>query len=63
MAIFESKIDTQSPSFAANTKLMAEAVEEFRDIERRVIEAAAAKAPRYIKKGLLPAKRLSYLVS
>ena len=54
MAIFESKIDTQSPSFAANAKLMAEAVEEFRDIERRVIEAAAAKAPRYIKKGLLP---------
>ena len=54
MAIFETQIDTQSPSFAANAKLMAEAVEEFRGIERRVIEAAAAKAPRYIKKGLLP---------
>lgn len=54
MAIFESQIDTQSPSFGANAKLMADAVEEFRGIERRVIEAAAAKAPRYIKKGLLP---------
>ncbi len=42
---------------------MSDSVEQFRNIERRVIEAAQAKAPRYIKKGLIPPReRLSLLL-
>lgn len=63
MAIFESAMDTQSASFIANASIMQAAVDEFRGIELRVIEAAAAKAPRYIKKGLLPPRaRLQLLL-
>jgi geranyl-CoA carboxylase beta subunit len=63
MSHFESQIDTGSEVFANNVKVMSAAVDEFRGIERRVIEAAEAKAPRYIKKGLLPPReRLSMLL-
>ena len=63
MAVIESQLDTQSEAFKNNLKVMTAAVEEFRGIERRVIEAAQAKAPRYIKKGLIPPReRLNLLL-
>lgn len=62
MAVFESELDTQSDKFIENLRVMNEAVEEFRGIERRVIEAAEAKAPRYIKKGLVPPRERLSLV-
>lgn len=63
MAVIESQLDTQSETFQNNTKIMTAAVDEFRGIERRVIEAAQAKAPRYIKKGFIPPReRLSLLL-
>ncbi|NIB42220.1 acyl-CoA carboxylase subunit beta [Pseudomaricurvus alkylphenolicus] len=63
MAVIESQLDTQSEAFKHNLKVMTAAVDEFRGIERRVIEAAQAKAPRYIKKGLIPPReRLSLLL-
>ena len=63
MAVIESQLDTQSDAFKKNLKVMTAAVEEFRGIERRVIEAAQAKAPRYINKGLIPPReRLSLLL-
>ncbi len=63
MAVIDSQIDTQSDAFKHNAKVMTAAVEEFRGIERRVIEAAQSKAPRYIKKGLIPPReRLSLLL-
>jgi geranyl-CoA carboxylase beta subunit len=62
MAVFESEIDTQSDQFKNNAAVMHQAVDEFRDIERRVIEAAEAKAPRYIKKGLVPPRERLSLV-
>jgi geranyl-CoA carboxylase beta subunit len=63
MAVIESQLDTQSDAFKNNLKVMSAAVDEFRGIERRVIEAAQAKAPRYIKKGLIPPReRLSLLL-
>lgn len=54
MAIFETEIDTQSVSYQRNRLVMQTAVDEFRDIERNVIEAAEAKTERYIKRGFLP---------
>lgn len=54
MAVFESLIDPKSAEFSANYEVMLAAVEEFRGIERLVIEKAAEKAPRYIQRGLLP---------
>ena len=63
MAIFESLIDANSDEFKANYASMKEAVDEFRAIERRVIEAAEAKAPRYKKRGYItPRERLSLLL-
>lgn len=63
MAIIESHIDNNSPEYQANALSMKEAVDEFRAIERRVIEAAEEKAPRYKKRGLLtPRERLSLLL-
>lgn len=63
MAVIESQLDTQSDAFKNNLQVMSAAVDEFRGIERRVIEAAQAKAPRYIKKGLIPPReRLNLLL-
>ncbi len=63
MAVIESQLDTQSDAFKNNLKVMTAAVDEFRGIERRVIETAQAKAPRYIKKGFIPPReRLSLLL-
>ncbi len=63
MAIFESLIDANSDEFKANYASMKEAVDEFRAIERHVIEAAEAKAPRYKKRGFItPRERLSLLL-
>jgi geranyl-CoA carboxylase beta subunit len=63
MAVIESQLDTQSDTFKNNLKVMTAAVDEFRGIERRVIETAQAKAPRYIKKGFIPPReRLSLLL-
>jgi len=59
MAVIESQLDTQSDAFKNNVKVMTAAVDEFRGIERRVIETAQAKAPRYLKKGFIsPRERL-----
>jgi len=63
MALIESQLDIQSEAFKNNVKVMTAAVEEFRGIERRVIETAQAKAPRYLKKGFIsPRERLSLLL-
>jgi geranyl-CoA carboxylase beta subunit len=63
MAVIESEIDTQSEDFKHNAGVMAEAVAEFRGIEQKVIETAEGKAPRYIKRGLVPPReRLSLLL-
>lgn len=63
MAILESQIDPSSVSFKDNAELMTAAVNEFKKIEQKVLDAAEQKAPRYIKKGLLsPRQRLSALL-
>ncbi|GHD31550.1 acyl-CoA carboxylase subunit beta [Halioglobus pacificus] len=63
MAVIDSQLDTQSDSYLTNFRVMSEAVNEIRDIEQRVIDAAQAKAPRYIKRGLIPPReRLGLLL-
>ncbi|CAH0990553.1 Acetyl-coenzyme A carboxylase carboxyl transferase subunit alpha [Sinobacterium norvegicum] len=63
MAVIETQLDNQSEQFHSNAAVMASSTQAFRDIEQRVIDAAEAKAPRYIKKGLLPPReRLSQLL-
>ena len=63
MAVIETQLDTQSAAYQNNLKVMTAAVDEFRGIERQVIETAQAKAPRYIKKGFIPPReRLSLLL-
>lgn len=63
MAIIESQLDPQSQQYQDSARVMGEAVEEFRTIERKVIETAQAKAPRYLKKGFIPPReRLSLLL-
>lgn len=63
MAVLETQIDSSSASYQANSQVMTLAVSKFRDIEQRVLDAAEQKAPRYLKKGLLPPRqRLSSLL-
>jgi len=63
MSIIESQLETQSEQFKQNWQIMHDAVLEFKKIELDVIEAAKAKAPRYIKRGLLPPReRLTALL-
>ncbi len=63
MAVIESEVDTQSDNFKRNAEVMLDAVNEFRSIEQRVVQAAEVKAPRYRERGLLPPReRLSSLL-
>ncbi len=63
MATFESQLDTQSAEFKRNREVMLEAVEEFRSIERTVIDTAESKAQRYVDRGYLPPReRLARLL-
>jgi geranyl-CoA carboxylase beta subunit len=63
MSFIKSQLDPQSEAFRNNARVMSDAVEEFRQVERQVIEAAESKGPRYAKRGLLlPRERLSLLL-
>ncbi len=63
MPIFESRINPQSEEFKANKEHMEAGVQEVRDIEKRVLETAEAKIPRYRKRGYIsPRERLNLLL-
>ena len=63
MAVIETQLDTESESYQSNLRVMTAAVDEIRSIERRVIETAQSKAPRYIERGFIPPReRLSLLL-
>ncbi len=63
MAVFISEINPESESFKQSADVMGAAVQEFRQIEQKVIDAAEAKAPSYLKKGYLsPRERLALLL-
>ncbi len=63
MAVFHTQLDSHSEAFKQNADVMHAGVSEVRAIETRVIQLADEKAPRYIKRGLIPPReRLSRLV-
>ena len=63
MAKLVSELDTSSAQYQQNANVMLAAVEEVREIERRVIEAARSKEARYRQRGLLPPRqRLTHLL-
>ncbi len=63
MAVITSTIDTQSEQYQRNVEIMTAAVDEFRNIERKVLATAEEKVPRYRKRGFIPPRdRLSLLL-
>ncbi len=63
MAVFKTQLDSNSEVFAENSGMMRAAVDEFRGIEQNVLDRAAAKAPKYAKRGYMsPRERLSLLL-
>lgn len=63
MAVFHTQLDSHSEAFKQNADVMHAGVSEIRAIETRVIQLADEKAPRYIKRGLIPPReRLSRLL-
>jgi geranyl-CoA carboxylase beta subunit len=63
MAVIKSKLKASSDEFHANVNAMIAAIEEFRGIERQVREAAQARMPRYLERGLVaPRDRLKMLL-
>lgn len=63
MAIIDTQIDSNSEDFKRNAEFMGAAVDEFRGIEKQVIEAAKSREDRYRERGLLPPRdRLSLLL-
>ena len=63
MAILQSEIDTQSQSYRRNAEVMQAAVDEFRSIEKTVVDTAQGKAARYQAKGYMsPRERLGQLL-
>ncbi|MBO6505814.1 MAG: acyl-CoA carboxylase subunit beta [Kordiimonadaceae bacterium] len=63
MAVLESNLDPNSDAYAANHEVMSAAIDEFRAIEKLVIDKAQEKAPRYAKRGFLsPRERMNLLL-
>ena len=63
MNAIESLLDTASDEFAANRAALLEAVEQFRDIERTVVDKAETQRAKFEKRGqLLPHERVARLL-
>ena len=63
MPVFESQIDARSAAFAENRKAHLALIEEFRGLERRIVETSARAKPKFDKRGqLLPRERLALLL-
>jgi geranyl-CoA carboxylase beta subunit len=63
MPVFKSRINPQSAEFQANREHMEAGVSQVREIEKRVLETAEAKIPRYRKRGYIsPRERLNLLL-
>ncbi|MBT4521192.1 MAG: acyl-CoA carboxylase subunit beta [Halieaceae bacterium] len=63
MAILQTEVDIQSESYRENAAAMQQAIDEFRGVEKKVIDTAEAKTGRYIAKGFMPPReRLGQLL-
>ena len=63
MPVFKSRIQPQSAEFQNNREHMEAGVAQVREIEKRVLDTAEAKIPRYRKRGYIsPRERLNLLL-
>ncbi len=63
MPVLSSEIDTHSDNFKANNDFMQSAIDEFRDVEKKVVEKELAATEKFLKrKKLLPRERLNRLL-
>ncbi len=63
MPVIESHIDPNSDSFAANREAIQACVDEFRAVEKAVIDKAESKRARYEKRGkMMPHDRIAHLL-
>ena len=63
MSVLSSNIDSSSAAFAENAARMTALVEEFRALERKVVEGSAAESEKFARRGqLLPRERIARLL-
>ncbi len=63
MPTLESEIDTHGDTFQANTEFMQAAINEFREIEGKVVAKELAAKEKFVKRNkLLPRERLNRLL-
>lgn len=63
MPVFQSEIDTRSESFASNRAAHLKLIEEFRGLERKIVETSARAKAKFEKRGqLLPRDRLALVL-
>ncbi len=63
MPVLDSEIETHGENFQANTLFMQAAIDEFREIEQKVVDKELAATEKFIKrKKLLPRERLNRLL-
>src|SRR5690554_2297848 len=63
MAVIESSLDVHGDEFRRNRDAMQQAVDEFRAIEKKVVDKAETQRPKFEKRGqLLPHERVTRLL-
>lgn len=63
MPILESEIDVNGAAFQGNVEAMQKAIDEFREVEAKVVEKELQSKEKFIKRGkLLPRERLNRLL-
>lgn len=63
MPVFESRIDTRSAAFAENRAAHLALIDEFRALERRIVETSARAKKKFEERGqLLPRERLALIL-
>ena len=63
MPILESEIDVNGAAFQGNVEAMQKAIDEFREVESKVVEKELQSKEKFIKRGkLLPRERLNRLL-
>ncbi|MEQ8748617.1 MAG: hypothetical protein RIC52_02470, partial [Amphiplicatus sp.] len=63
MPVFESQIDPRSDAFAANRAAHLALIDEFRALERRIVETSARAKKKFDARGqLLPRERVALIL-
>ncbi|MEX0644435.1 MAG: carboxyl transferase domain-containing protein, partial [Parvularculaceae bacterium] len=63
MPVFETKVDVRSEAFAANRKAHLALIDDFRALERKIVETSARAKKKFDERGqLLPRERVALLL-